>query len=167
MKKSNIYSFLFSGLAMIYDAVVLALFYMLYDSMIIRISSASGSTGIIGGADIPTLLFVLTKIPVTLFMALFIIFGISTVIIITVASFKKSSHMSLYITAIVFLAVTVALFVIIPPQAYAISVYRFTKKVILYNVLPVLYYVITGTEILIICQKMLQCTQCERQNERV
>ena len=155
MKKSNIYSFLFSGLAMIYDAVVLALFYMLYDSMIIRISSASGSTGIIGGADIPTLLFVLTKIPVTLFMALFIMFGISTVIIITVASFKKSSRMSLYITAIVFLAVTVALFVIIPPQAYAISVYRLTKKVILYNVLPVLYYVITGTEILIICQKML------------
>ena len=140
--------------AVIYDVMILALSYLLFNSIIFNISSISvinGSIGIIGGADMPTLLFVLTKNPVMFLMALFIVFGISTAVIITVASFKNSCSMRLYITAVVFLIVTAILFILIPPQTYAISLYVL-KVAIIYDI-RVLYYIATATEIIIICKK--------------
>ena len=142
--------------AVIYDVMILALSYLLFNSIIFnisRISVINGSIGIIGGADMPTLLFAMTKNPVMFLMELFIIFGISTAVIITVVSFKNSCSMRLYITAIVFLIVTAILFFLIPPQTYAISLYLYALKVaIIYNI-PVLYYIATAAEIIIICKK--------------
>lgn len=142
--------------AVIYDVMILALSYLLFNSIIFnisRISVINGSIGIIGGADMPTLLFVLTKNPVMFLMELFIIFGISTAVIITVVSFKNSCSMRLCITAVGFLIVTAILFILIPPQAYVISLYLYALKVaIIYNI-PVLYYIATAAEIIIICKK--------------
>ena len=142
--------------AVIYDVMILALSYLLFNSIIFnisRISVINGSIGIIGGADMPTLLFVLTKNPVMFLMELFIIFGISTAVIITVVSFKNSCSMRLCITAVGFLIVTAILFILIPPQTYAISLYLYALKVaIIYNI-PVLYYIATAAEIIIICKK--------------
>lgn len=139
--------------ALIYDIVILALSYLLFGSISLSmsISEINGSIGIIGGADMPTLLFVLTKNPVIFLMALFIIFGISTAVIITVVSFKNSCSMRLYITAIVFLLVVAILFVLIPSQAYVISLYVL-KVAIIYDI-RVLYYIATAAEIIIICKK--------------
>ena len=140
--------------AVIYDVMILALSYLLFNSIIFnisRISVINGSIGIIGGADMPTLLFVLTKNPVMFLMELFIIFGISTAVIITVVSFKNSCSMRLCITAVGFLIVTAILFILIPPQAYVISLYVL-KVAIIYNI-PVLYYIATAAEIIIICKK--------------
>ena len=141
--------------ALIYDIVILALSYLLFNSIIFNISSISvinGSIGIIGGADMPTLLFALTKKPVMFLMALFIIFEISTAVIITVVSFKNSCSMRLYITAIVFLITTMVLFVLIPMQAYVISLYVL-KVAIIYDIIRVLYYIATTAEIITICKK--------------
>lgn len=141
--------------AVIYDVMILALSYLLFNSIIFNISSISvinGSIGIIGGADMPTLLFAMTKNLVMFLMALFIIFGISTAVIITVVSFKNSCSMQLYITAVVFLTVTVILFFLIPPQAYVISLYVM-KAAIIYDTIRVLYYIATAAEIIIICKK--------------
>lgn len=141
--------------AVIYDVMILALSYSLFNSIIFNISSISvinGSIGIIGGADVPTLLFVLTKNPVMFLMALFVIFGISTAVIITVVSFKNSCSMRLYITAIVFLLVVAILFVLIPPQTYVISLFVLNAAII-YDIIRVLYYIATAAEIIIICKK--------------
>ena len=141
--------------AVIYDVMILALSYLLFNSIIFnisRISVINGSIGIIGGADMPTLLFVLTKNPVMFLMALFIIFGISTAVIITVVSFKNSCSMLLYITAVVFLIVTAILFFLIPPQTYAISLFVM-KAAIIYDTIRILYYIATAAEIIIICKK--------------
>lgn len=142
--------------AVIYDVMILTLSYLLFNSIIFNISSISvinGSIGIIGGADMPTLLFVLTKNPVMFLMELFIIFGISTAVIITVVSFKNSCSMRLCITAVGFLIISAILFILIPPQTYAISLYLYALKVaIIYNI-PVLYYIATAAEIIIICKK--------------
>ena len=141
--------------AVIYDVMILALSYLLFNIIIFNISSIStinGSIGIIGGADAPTLLFTLTKNPVMFLMALFIIFGISTAVIITVVSFKNSCSMRLYITAIVFLITTMVLFVLIPPQAYVISLFVM-KAAIIYDTIRILYYIATAAEIIIICKK--------------
>lgn len=139
--------------AVIYDVMILALSYLLFNSIIFNISSISvinGSIGIIGGADMPTLLFAMTKNPVMFLMALFIIFGISTAVIITVVSFKNSCSMRLCITAVGFLIVTAILFILIPPQTYAISLYVL-KVAIIYDI-RVLYYIATTAEIIIICK---------------
>ena len=141
--------------AVIYDVIILDLSYLLFNSIIFNISSISvinGSIGIIGGADMPTLLFAMTKNPVMFLMALFIIFGISTAVIIAVVSFKNSCSMRLYITAVVFLIVTAILFILIPPQAYAISLFVM-KAAIIYDTIRVLYYIATAAEIIIICKK--------------
>ena len=142
--------------AVIYDVMILALSYLLFNSIIFNISSISvinGSIGIIGGADMPTLLFVLTKNPVMFLMELFIIFGISSAVIITVVSFKNSCSMRLCITAVGFLIISAILFILIPPQTYATSLYLYALKVaIIYNI-PVLYYIATAAEIIIICKK--------------
>lgn len=141
--------------AVIYDVMILALSYLLFNSILFNISSISvinGSIGIIGGADMPTLLFAMTKNPVMFLMALFIIFGISTAVIITVVSFKNSCSMRLYITAIVFLITTMVLFVLIPMQAYVISLYVL-KVAIIYDIIRVLYYIATTAEIITICKK--------------
>ena len=139
--------------AVIYDVMILGLSYLLFNSIIFnisRISVINGSIGIIGGADMPTLLFVLTKNPVMFLMELFIIFGISTAVIITVVSFKNSCSMRLCITAVGFLIVTAILFILIPPQAYVISLYVL-KVAIIYDI-RVLYYIATTAEIIIICK---------------
>lgn len=139
--------------AVIYDVMILALSYLLFNSIIFnisRISVINGSIGIIGGADMPTLLFVLTKNPVMFLMEFFIIFGISTAVIITVVSFKNSCSMRLCITAVGFLIVTAILFILIPPQAYVISLYVL-KVAIIYDI-RVLYYIATTAEIIIICK---------------
>lgn len=139
--------------AVIYDVMILALSYLLFNSILFNISSISvinGSIGIIGGADMPTLLFAMTKNPVMFLMALFIIFGISTAVIITVVSFKNSCSMRLCITAVGFLIVTAILFILIPPQAYVISLYVL-KVAIIYDI-RVLYYIATTAEIIIICK---------------
>lgn len=140
--------------AVIYDVMILALSYLLFNSIIFNISSISvinGSIGIIGGADMPTLLFVLTKNPVMFLMELFIIFGISTAVIITVVSFKNSCSMRLCITAVGFLIISAILFILIPPQTYAISLYVL-KVAIIYDI-RVIYYIATAAEIIIICKK--------------
>ena len=154
MKKNILHNFVFLGFAVLYDGLTLILSSAFFTSIIFNISSISvinGSIGIIGGADMPTLLFAMTKNPVMFLMALFIIFGISTAVIITVVSFKNSCSMRLYITAIVFLITTMVLFVLIPMQAYVISLYVL-KVAIIYNI-PVLYYIATAAEIIIICKK--------------
>lgn len=92
MKKNILHNFVFLGFAVLYDGLTLILSSVFVTSIFFNISSISvinGSIGIIGCADMPTLLFVLTKNPVMFLMALFIIFGISTAVIITVVSFKK------------------------------------------------------------------------------
>ena len=155
MKKNILHNFVFLGFAVLYDGLTLILSSVFFTSIIFNISSISvinGSIGIIGGADMPTLLFALTKNPVMFLMALFIIFGISTAVIITVVSFKNSCSMRLYITAIVFLIVTAILFFLIPPQTYAISLFVM-KAAIIYYTIRVLYYIATATEIIIICKK--------------
>ena len=154
MKKNILHNFVFLGFAVLYDGLTLILSSAFFTSIIFNISSISvinGSIGIIGGADMPTLLFAMTKNPVMFLMELFIIFGISTAVIITVVSFKNSCSMRLYITAIVFLITTMVLFVLIPMQAYVISLYVL-KVAIIYNI-PVLYYIATAAEIIIICKK--------------
>lgn len=141
--------------ALIYDIVILALSYVFFTSItfsIRHISVTNGSIGIIGGADAPTLLFAMTKNLVMFLMELFIIFGISTAVIITVVSFKNSCSMRLYITAIVFLIVTAILFFLIPPQTYAISLFVM-KAAIIYDTIHVLYYIATAAEIIIVCKK--------------
>lgn len=155
MKKNILHNFVFLGFAVLYDGLTLILSYLLFNSIIFNISSISvinGSIGIIGGADMPTLLFAMTKNPVMFLMELFIIFGISTAVIITVVSFKNSCSMRLYITAIVFLIVTAILFFLIPPQTYAISLFVM-KAAIVYDTIRVLYYIATAAEIIIICKK--------------
>lgn len=140
--------------AVIYDVMILALSYLLFNSIIFNISSISainGSIGIIGGADMPTLLFALTKKPIMFFMVLFIIIGFAAAVLVTAESFKNSCSMRLYITAVVFLIISAILFILIPPQAYVISLY--VLKVAIIDDILVLYYIATAAEIIIICKK--------------
>lgn len=133
---------MFLGFAVLYDGLILILSYVFFTSItfsIRHISVTNGSIGITGDADVPTLLFALTKNPVVFLRALFIIWGMSTAVIITVVSFKNSCSMQLCITAVVFLIVTAILFVLIPPRAFTAKLYDITGNMFL---IRIFYYLV-------------------------
>ena len=135
--------------ALIYDIVILALSYLLFGSISLsmNISGINGSVGIIGGAELPIVFFVSRKSPIMVFMVLFIIIGL------TVACFKNSCGMPLYITATVLLIVTAILFLLIPPRAFTAKLYAITRSMFLIKTFYIPYYLITAAEIIIICKK--------------
>ena len=119
--------------ALIYDIVILALSYLLFGSisLSINISEINGSVGIIGGAELPTVFFVLRKSPIMVFMVLFIVIGLAAAVSVTIASFKNSCGMPLYITATVLLIVTAILFLLLPPRAFTAKLYAITRNMFL------------------------------------
>ena len=141
--------------ALIYDIVILALSYLLFGSISLsmNISEINGSVGIIGGAELPIVFFVSRKSPIMVFMVLFIIIGLTAAVSVTIASFKNSCGMPLYITATVLLIVTAILFVLIPPRAFTAKLYAITRNMFLIKTFYIPYYLITAAEILIICKK--------------
>ena len=119
--------------ALIYDIVILALSYLLFGSISLsmNISEINGSVGIIGGAELPTVFFVLRKSPIMVFMVLFIIAVLAAAVSVTVMGFKNSCGMPLYITATALLIVTAILFLLIPPRAFTAKLYAITRNMFL------------------------------------
>ena len=87
------------------------------------------------------------------FMVLFIVIGLAAAVSVTIASFKNSCGMPLYITATVFLIVTAILFVLIPPHAFTAKLYAITGNMFIIKTFSIPYYLITAAEIIIICKK--------------
>ena len=150
MKKVELVKKLISfGLVILYDVVSLLFCYVLLNELFYTFSVASSNENgmtIIGGAGIPTLMFIVAKGLRFVFPIIFIVFillSITTVILLTVLSFKEQINQKLHILLCLFSALSLILFILIPIQMYVIPWYVLFKKLSFFKYLPTLYIVLS------------------------
>lgn len=147
MKKVELVKKLISfGLVILYDVVSLLFCYVLLNELFYTFSVASSNENgmtIIGGAGIPTLMFIVAKGLRFVFPIIFILLSITTVILLTVSSFKEQINQKLHILLCLFSALSLILFIHIPIQMYVIPWYVLVKKLSFFKYLPPFYIVLS------------------------
>lgn len=124
-----------------------------------RISTDKGSVGIIGGADFPTLLFILqTNGFIQIF---FILASIAAGVSLTISAFQKSTlkHIRIILTGLI--SVAALLFLLIPPQSYAVSLYTVLRKIPFFKYVNLIYFLIAAINILLTLLKSTGENQCK------
>ena len=112
-----------------------------------RISTDKGEIGIIGGADFPTLIFILQTNG--FIQLLFILVSIAAGILLTISAFKslKIKHIRIILTVLI--SVTALLFLLIPPQSYAVSLYTVLRKIPFLKYVNLIYILIAAINIVL------------------
>ena len=114
---NSIKKFISSSLIILYNIVSLFQCYILVKSLIFQFSAVKiGLIGIdiIGGADIPTLIYKMGNVIGAVFPILFVLLGITTVVLLTVSVLKKQTNRKLNILISVLIALSLFVFVMIP-----------------------------------------------------
>ncbi len=147
MNKLNLLKkFIVSSLVIFYDIISLFWCYVIIKSMIFELSTvAIGTNGIevIGGADIPTLIYKMGNILGCVFPILFVLLSIATVFLFTVSIIQKQTNRKFKILLCIFLALTLIIYMLIPAQTYIISLYILIRKFSLAKYLQIIYIVIS------------------------
>lgn len=112
-----------------------------------RISADKGAVGIIGGADFPTLLFILQTNG--LIQIFFIPASIAAGILLTISAFKslKIKHIRIILTVLIFVSALV--FLLIPPQSSAVSLYTVLRKIPFLKYVNLIYILIAAINIVL------------------
>lgn len=112
-----------------------------------RISTDKGAVGIIGGADFPTLIFILQTNG--FIQLLFILVSIAAGILLTISAFKslKIKHIRIILTVLI--SATALLFLLIPPQSYAVSLYTVLRKIPFLKYVNLIYILIAAINIVL------------------
>ncbi len=159
MKKSNfIKKLLLLLLVILYSILSMFFCYIITSSVIysilcITIDDASIGVGIIGGADTPTAIFIMTKILNCNFSLLFVFFSIVTIVLLTVSIFKKQKSTVLNVICLIFLALSIFFFIMIPLQSYIIPLYYFVSRYTFLKFIQFFYIIIS---LMIIAFKIFQ-----------
>lgn len=112
-----------------------------------RISTDKGSVGIIGGADFPTLLLILqTNGFIQLF---FILVGIAAGILLTIMAFKSPKIKDIRIILTVLIFVSALVFLLIPMQSYAVSLYTVLRNIPFLKYVNLIYILIAAINIVL------------------
>lgn len=141
-----------SVLVILYGVVSLFLCYIILTQIIYDFSFVTtneSSIGIIGGADLPTLIFMLSieKIFEWIFSVLFLILSVGTVILLTVSIFKNKISKKYRVMLCILEVINLIAFMLIPVQTYAVSLYSFTREFSIAGYLPVAYIAISAAVI--------------------
>ncbi len=146
MKNNLLNKVAFFILVFIYDIVSLFWCYILVKSLIFELSTvAIGMNGIevIGGADIPTLIYKMGNVIGVVFPILFVLLSITTVVLFTLSIFKKQTNRKFNILLCIFLVLSLIVFMMIPAQTYAISLYLLARKLSFIRYIGVFYIVLS------------------------
>ena len=154
-KIMNLKKNIFRIVAVIYDIVALFWCYVMTSALIYEFTNIhvnDGSIGIIGGADWPTLMFML-KTGAIFSCLLHITFALLNIIIpvlLTIAAFRTQARQRLNIWLIVLLGVALTFFILIPPQTYIVALYAAVLRIgYLATILKIAYFVLSGVAIVL------------------
>lgn len=112
-----------------------------------RISTDKGAVGFIGGADFPTLLFILQM---NGFIQLFFILeSIAAGVSLTILAFKSPKIKYMHIIIAVLISVTALLFLLIPTQSYTVSLYTVLRKIPLLKYVNLIYILFSAINVLL------------------
>lgn len=147
MKKFNLYKkFILSALVTLYDIVSLFWCYIITSNFVYNLTEIQineHSIGIIGGADIPTLIYKIGNIIGVVFSILFVLLSVSNVFLLTVSIFKKKLNRKLNILLCVFLTLTLIIYMLIPAQTYVVSLYALVRKLSFLKYIQLIYIIIS------------------------
>ncbi len=157
MSRVELFKKIASGVpVLLYDIVSVFCCYIMVNSFAFAFYTLSEETfdhsiGIIGAADAPTTMFILAEVlglvsAVT--VVLFILSSVATVVLLTVSAFKKQPTRRLSLWLCVLSVLTFVLFVVIPPQSYAVSLYLWVRKIAFLRYFSDIYVVLSLAVIL-------------------
>ena len=131
MKKKFLKKIILSTLAVLYDIISLLWCYIITSNFVYNLAEIQRrgpSITIIGGADLPTWSFIMGGVFGIAFSVLFVVLSLATVFLLTISVFKKHQHPIINILLCVFSALTLIIFMLIPTQTYAVSLYALVRK---------------------------------------
>lgn len=146
MKNNLIKKFVLYAFVIIYDVVSLLWCYILVKNLIFEFSTVKiGLNGIeiIGGADIPTLIYKMGNVIGVVFPMLFVLLSITTIVLFTVSIFKKQTNRKFNILLCVFSALTLIIYMLIPAQTYVVSLYILVEKLSFLKYIQFIYIIIS------------------------
>ena len=139
-----------SVLIILYDVVSLLWCYIISSSIIyqltnIQINDASidASIGIIGGADLPTVSFLMGGILRCVCSVLFVFLSLATIFLFTVSIFKKQTNRKFKILLCIFLALTLIIYMLIPAQTFLVSFYTLVRKLSFLKYIQFIYVILS------------------------
>jgi hypothetical protein len=146
---------IFRIVAVIYDIVALFWCYVMASALIYEFTNIhikDGSIGIIVGADLPTLMFMLQTGAIFSFI-LHITFALLNIVIpllLTIAAFRIKTNRALNIWLIVLLGIALTIFILIPTQMYIVALYAAVLRIgYLAAILKIAYFVLSGSAIVL------------------
>jgi hypothetical protein len=142
---------IFRIVAVIYDIVALFWCYVMASALIYEFTNIhikDGSIGIIGGADLPTLTFMLQT--GAIFSFIFALLNIVIPLLLTIAAFRIKTNRALNIWLIVLLGIALTIFILIPTQMYIVALYAAVLSIgYLAAILKIAYFVLSGSAIVL------------------
>lgn len=143
---NSIKKFISSSLIILYNIISLLWCYILVKNLIFELSTvAIGMNGIevIGGADIPTLIYKIGNVIGVVFPMLFVLLSITTVVLLTVSIIQKQTNRKFNILLCIFSALTLIIYMLIPAQTYAVSLYALVRKLSFLKYIQFIYIIIS------------------------
>lgn len=141
IKKSVLYAFV-----IIYDVVSILWCYIISSNFVYNLTEIQmneHSIGIIGGADLPTWSFIMGGILGCACSVLFVLLSIATVFLFTVSIIQKQTNRKFNILLCIFSALTLIIYMLIPAQTYAVSLYALVRKLSFLKYIQFIYIIIS------------------------
>lgn len=141
IKKSVLYAFV-----IIYDVVSILWCYIISSNFVYNLSEIQRrgpSITIIGGADLPTWSFIMGGVLGIAFSVLFVLLSIATVFLFTILAIRKQTNRKFNILLCIFSALSSVVFMLIPAQTYAVSLYALVRKLSFLKYIQFIYIIIS------------------------
>ena len=133
-------------LTIFYSIISIFWCYIIINNMVynlLRVNVHNEAIGIIGGADMPTTMYIMGEIFNLGFSALFLIICIVTVLLLNFSIFKKIVSKKFSITLCVFSVLSPIIFMLVPVQSYVISLYSVDKVFLFTKYIQIIYIIIS------------------------
>lgn len=146
MKSNLIKKIVLYALVIFYDIVSLFWCYIISSNFVYNLSEIQRrdpSITIIGGADLPTCSFIMCGILGCACSVLFVLLSIATVFLFTVSIIQKQTNRKFNILLCIFSALTLIIYMLIPAQTYAVSLYALVRKLSFLKYIQFIYIIIS------------------------
>ena len=146
MKNNLIKKFVLYAFVIIYDGVSLLWCYIISSNFIYNLTEIQRRgprITIIGAADLPTWSFIMGGVLGCACSVLFVLLSLATVFLFTVSIIQKQTNRKFKILLCIFSALTLVIFMLIPAQTYAVSLYALVRKLSFLKYIQFIYIIIS------------------------
>lgn len=149
MNKSNlIKKIVLYAFVIFYDILSLFWCYIITNNFVYNLTKIQGQSlgsniKIIGGADLPTWSFTMGAVFGIAFSVLFVILSLATVFLFTILAIRKQTNRKFNILLCIFSALTLIIYMLIPAQTYAVSLYVLIRKLSFFKYIQFIYIIIS------------------------